>query len=82
MKTGLKFDNSSMKLLCLAFYSLGKRNVGLFQRESDGMYITARNTSKESDGSYLWAWGHYFPTLVDAEKDYQKRLEEMCQYTD
>ena len=82
MKTGLKFDNSSMKLLCLAFYSLGKRNVGLFQRESDGMYITARNTSKESDGSYSWAWGHYFPTLEDAEEDYQKRLEEMCQYTD
>lgn len=82
MKPGLKFENSGMKLVCLAFYSLEKRNVGLFQRESDGMYITARNTSKESDGSYSWAWGHYFPTLADAEKDYQKRLEEMCQYTD
>ena len=82
MTPGLKFENSGMKLICLAFFSLGKRNVGLFQRESDGMYITARNTSKESDGSYSWAWGHYFPTLVDAKKDYQKRLEEMCQYTD
>ena len=81
MKPGLEFENSGMKLVCLAFYSLEKRNVGLFQRESDGMYITARNTSKESDGSYSWAWGHYFPTLEDAEKDYQKRLEEMCQYT-
>ena len=82
MKAGLKFENSGMKLVCLAFFSLDKRNVGLFQRESDGMYITARNTSKEADGSYSWAWGHYFPTLEDAEKDYQKRLEEMCQYTD
>ena len=82
MKPGLKFENSGMKLVCLAFYSLEKRNVGLFQRESDGMYITARNISKESDGSYSWAWGHYFPTLEDAEKDYHKRLEEMCQYTD
>ena len=82
MKPGLKFENSGMKLVCLAFYSLGKRNVGLFQRASDGMYITARNTSKESDGSYSWAWGHYFPTLDDAEKDYQTRLEDMCQYTD
>ena len=82
MTPGLKFENGSMKLVCLAFYTLGKRNVGLFRRENDGMYITARNISKEADGSYSWAWGHYFPTLVDAEKDYQKRLEEMCQYTD
>ena len=82
MEIGFAFENSSMKLVCIAFYSLEKRNVGLFQRESDGMYITARNTSKESDGSYSWAWGHYFPTLTDAENDYRKRLEEMCRYTD
>ena len=82
MKPGFLFDSSGMKLICLAFHALGKRNVGLFRRENDGMYITARNTSKEINGSYSWAWGHYFPTLVDAEKDYQKRLEEMRLYTD
>ena len=82
MKPGFAFENSGMKLVCLNFYALGKRNVGLFRRESDGMYITARNTSKEANGFYSWAWGHYFPTLENAEKDYQKRLEEMCQYTD
>ncbi len=82
MKPELEFENNGMKLVCLAFYSLEKRNVGLFRRESDGMYITARNISKEADGSYSWAWGHYFPTLTDAENDYRKRLEEMCRYTD
>ena len=82
MKPGFVFENSGMRLVCLNFYTLGKRNVGLFRREGDGMYITARNISKEADGSYSWAWGHYFPTLEDTEKDYQKRLEEMCQYTD
>ena len=51
MKPGLKFENSGMKLVCIDFYALDKRNVGLFKRESDGMYITARNTSKEADGS-------------------------------
>ena len=80
MKPGLKFENSGMKLGCLAFYSLGKRNIGLFQRESDGMYITARNTSKEADGSYSWAWGHYFKEQQEAERDYKKRLEEINQY--
>ena len=82
MKPGLEFENSGMRLVCLAFYALGNRNVSLFQRVSDGMYITARNTSKEANGFYSWAWGHYFPTLEDADEDYQKRLEEMCQYTD
>lgn len=82
MKPGLEFENSGMKLFCLAFYSLGKRNVGMFRRESDGMYITARNTSKEANGSYSWAWGHYFKEREEAEMDYKKRLEEMCQYTD
>lgn len=80
MKPGLEFENSGMQLVCLAFYSLGKRNVGLFQRVSDGMYITARNTSKEANGFYSWAWGHYFKEREEAERDYKKRLEEMSQY--
>ena len=82
MKSGLEFDNSGMKLVCLDFYALGNRNVGLFQRVSDRMYITARNTSKEANGSYSWAWGHYFKEWEEAERDYKKRLEEMCQYSD
>ena len=82
MEIGFTFENGSMKLVCLAFYTLDKRNVGLFRRESDGMYITARNTSKEADGSYSWAWGHYFKESEEAEMDYMKRLNEMCQYTD
>ena len=82
MTPGLKFENNGMKLVCLDFYALGNRNVGLFQRVSDGMYITARNTSKEVNGSYSWAWGHYFKERDEAERDYQRRLEEICQYTD
>ena len=82
MKPGFVFENSGMKLVCLNFYTLDKRNVGLFQRVSDGMYITARNTSKEANGSYSWAWGHYFKERAEAEKDYEKRLNDMCQYTD
>lgn len=80
MEIGFAFENSGMKLVCLSFCSLGKRNVGLFQRESDGMYITARNISKEANGSYSWAWGHYFKDWEEAERDYINRLDEICQY--
>ena len=82
MTPGLAFENSGMRLVCLAFYALGKRNVGLYRRESDGMYITARDTSKEADGSYFWAWGHYFTDREEAERNYRKRLCEMYQYTE
>ena len=82
MKPGLEFENSGMKLVCIAFYTLGKCNVGLFQRESDGMYIIVRNISKKAEGSFSWAWGHYFKEREEAERDYKKRLDEMCQYTD
>ena len=34
MEIGFAFENSGMKLVCLAFYSLGQRNVVLFQRAS------------------------------------------------
>ena len=82
MTPGLVFENSGMRLVCIAFYSLGRRNVGLFRRESDGMYITARNTTKEADGSYSWAWGHYFTDREAAEWDYSRRADEMSRYTD
>ena len=82
MKPGLKFENSGMKLVCLAFYALGNRNVGLFQRISDGMYITARDTSKEANGSYSWAWGHYFISYEMSRTDYESRLSDMLCYND
>jgi len=52
----------------------------LFQRESDGMYITARNTSKDKDGSYSWAWGHYFTSYEAAYRDYENRLLDLFSY--
>lgn len=82
MEVGYVFNNAGMRLTCLAWGQNGNRNAGLFQRESDGMYITARNTSKDRDGSYSWAWGHYFANREDAETDYQKRLKEMLSYKD
>ena len=82
METGYVFNNAGMRLTCLAWGQNENRNVGLFQRESDGMFITARNTSKDRDGTYSWAWGHYFANREDAETDYQKRLKEMLSYND
>ena len=82
MENGYKFVNADMILTCLSFHGAGNRNVGFFQRKSDGMYITARNISQDKEGTYSWAWGHYFANREDAETDYQKRLKEMLSYND
>ena len=80
MEAGHVFHNGTMTLTCLAFHAIGNRNVGLFQRRSDGTYVTARNTSKDKNGTYSWAWGHYFTNYDDAKEDYKKRLQEMLSY--
>ncbi len=82
MDSGYRFENAGMVITCISFHSIGNRNVGLFQRESDGMYITARNTSKDKDGTYSWAWGNYFTGYTEALLDYYNRKSEMQRYTD
>lgn len=82
MKIGYVFNNAGMRLTCLAWGQNGNRNAGLFQRRSDGMYITARNTSKDRDGTYSWAWGHYFTSYEAAYKDYENRLLDLFCYKD
>ena len=82
MEKGFTFNNAGMRLTCLAWGQNGNRNAGLFQRESDGMYITARNTSKDRDGTYSWAWGHYFTSYEAAYKDYENRLLDLFSYKD
>ena len=80
MEKGFTFNNAGMRLTCLAWGQNGNCNAGLFQRESDGMYITARNTSKDRDGTYSWAWGHFFTSYEAAYKDYENRLLDLFRY--
>ena len=82
MKQGQKFENSGMQLVCLAIEADGNRNTGLYFRLSDGMYITARDISKELNGTYSWTWGHYFTELETAKEDYYLRVREMLSFTE
>ena len=82
MKPGFEFENSGMELICIAFHGTERTNVGLFLRLADGMYITARDTSQDPNGTYSWAWGHYFEERDEAESDYCKRLKDMHRFSD
>lgn len=82
MESGYQFENNGTQLVCILFYSLGKRNVGLYQQIATDIYITARDISKEKDGTYSWAWGHYFTDQKESLDDYYERISEMRKYTD
>lgn len=50
----------------------------LVVRENDACpYITVRDLSETGNGSYDWAWGHYFSDFDEALKDYRERLSDL-----
>ena len=78
IKPGFQFKNNSMRLTVVHFYGTDKRNLALLVRENDTCpYITVRDLSETGNGSYDWAWGHYFSDFDEALKDYRERLSDL-----
>lgn len=76
---GFQFKNNSMRLTVVHFYGTDKRNLALLVRENDACpYITVRDLSETGNGSYDWAWGHYFSDFDEAIADYRERLSELA----
>ena len=75
---GFQFKNNSMRLTVVLFHETDKRNLALLVRENDTCpYITVRDPSETGNGSYDWAWGHYFSDFDEALKDYRERLSDL-----
>lgn len=75
---GFQFKNNSMRLTVVLFHETDKRNLALLVRENDTCpYITVRDPSETGNGSYDWAWGHYFSDFDEALEDYRERLSEL-----
>ena len=78
IKPGFQFKNNSMRLTVVHFYGTDKRNLALLVRKNDACpYITVRDLSETGNGSYDWAWGHYFSDFDKALKDYRERLSDL-----
>lgn len=72
MKTGFIFNNGSSTLTVLSFTAKGQDNLALLIRQ-DGTFVTARNISQEANGSFTWAFGHYFEGIRNALADFDER---------
>ena len=78
IKPGFQFKNNSMQLTVVHFYGTDKRNLALLMRLNDACpYITVRDPSETGNGSYDWAWGHYFSDFDEALEDYRERLSDL-----
>lgn len=78
MKIGTQFKNGDMTLTVIYFYGEEINNVALLQRESDGMFISVRELSRDGKtDNFSWSWGHYFTDRRAAEQDYYNRLAKL-----
>lgn len=78
MKFGTKFKNGDMTLTVIYFYGEEINNVALLQRESDRMYISVRELSRDGNtDNFSWSWGHYFTDRIADERHYFARLTKL-----
>lgn len=73
MKPGFTFQNGTMQLTCLCFTESERGNLALLIDHKNGLFITARDVSQENNGSFSWAWGHYFYDIHNAIIDFDER---------
>ena len=74
IKPGMRFKNGFMELTVLCFTEAKDTNLALLLSSNDGLFITVRNLHLWQ-GRYVWDWGHYFPDIHDAVKDYDVRMK-------
>lgn len=55
MKIGFTFTNQDMQLTCLCFAESKRGDVALLIDHKNGLFITARDVSRENNGDFSWA---------------------------
>lgn len=70
---GSTFYNGQIEYKVIKFRKHGFENIALLQRDTYCPYVVARNITKNDDGTYIWAWGHYFNSLENANADFEER---------
>lgn len=74
---GFKFYNGQIEYTVIRFRKRCLENLAILQRDTYCPYVVARHITKNDDGTYTWAWGHYFNSLGHAEADFEERLQKL-----
>ena len=66
-----------MELTCLCFAESKRGNIALLIDYENGLFITVRDVSRENNGNFSWAWGHYFNDIRNAIIDFDGRKNRL-----
>lgn len=77
MLKGDKFCNGKIQYTVIDFASSRFENLAILQRDTYCPYVVARDITPNDDGTYTWAWGHYFNSLEHAKADFEERLRKL-----
>ena len=76
MKIGATIHNNDMTLTLVALHGTKERNVVLLVSENGCggcNYVTARDLTREKNGTYFWYYGHYTNDFDEAVKHFHER---------
>lgn len=77
LSNGDKFHNGEMEYTVIKFRTRCLENVALLERNAYCPYVVARDLRQNSDGTYTWAFGHYFNSLSHAEADFDETYNKL-----
>ncbi len=69
--------NGEIEYKVLKFRKRCFENIALLQRDTCCPYVIARDVTQNADGTYTWAWGHYFMSLKNAQADFEERFKKL-----
>lgn len=69
-----KFIKGEIEYTVLKIYKQPNANVALLKRNAYCSYVVALDIKQYKDGSYAWAFGHYFNELQNAYKSYEEYI--------
>lgn len=74
---GSTIINGKIEYTVIKFRNHCIENLAILQRNTYCPYVVARDITQNDDGTYTWAWGHYFTYLENAKADFEERLRKL-----
>jgi hypothetical protein len=74
---GFTFYNGTVEYKVLKFTNGKLENLALLERGTYCPYVVARDITPNDNGTFTWAWGHYFNHLENAQADFEERQKTL-----
>lgn len=74
---GFTFYLGQIEYKVIKFRKRCLENLAILQRDTYCPYVVVRDITENADGTYTWAWGHYFNELSNATADFNERFQKL-----